>query len=98
MLVGMDDRFPPYTSRESRARPAGVGRPFCTFSALSDGLAALIDLSIIASPAFAADFDGGSGTADVAGGPRNGTSLFEYRSDSPHRASGDPPYPAVSSQ
>jgi len=31
-------------------------------------------------------------------GPRNDTSLFEDRGDSPHRASGDPPYPTVSSQ
>ena len=30
--------------------------------------------------------------------PRNDTSLFEDRSDAPHRASGDPPYPAVSSR
>jgi hypothetical protein len=66
MFVGMEDRFPPYTSRESRARPAALGRLFCALSVLSYGLAALIDLSIVASPAFVADFDGGTKTADVA--------------------------------
>jgi hypothetical protein len=63
---GMVDRFPPYTSRESRTRPAGLGRLFCLLSVLGYGLAGLLDVSIIGGRAFAADFDGGTPTADAA--------------------------------
>jgi hypothetical protein len=63
---GMVDRFPPYTSRQSRTRPAGLGRLFCLLSVLGYGLAGLLDVSIIGGRAFAADFDGGTPTADAA--------------------------------
>jgi hypothetical protein len=67
----MADISSPHTTR-----PAGLGRFFCIVSAMSFGLAAVIDLSIIASPAFAADFDGGSRTADVAGDTRLAAGLL----------------------
>src|SRR5882757_37088 len=65
MVRGMRDSFPEYTSRELRSRPAGLGRLFCVLSVLGYGVAGLLNTSIIASPAFAADFDGGTRTADV---------------------------------
>jgi hypothetical protein len=63
----MQDGFPEYTSRESRTRPAGLGRLFCVLAVLGYGLAGLLDMSIIGSRAFAADFDGGTRTAHAAG-------------------------------
>jgi hypothetical protein len=62
----MVDRFPSYTSRESRTRPAGLGRLFGVLSVLCYGIAGLLDMSIIGGRAFAADFDGGTRTADAA--------------------------------
>lgn len=72
----MNDPFPPYTSRESRTRPAGLGRLFCIFSVTSYGLAALLDVSIVGSRAFAADFDGGTRTAHAAGSTHLATGLL----------------------
>ena len=68
--------FPPYTSRESRSRPAGLGRLFCAFSVLSYGLAVLLDLSIVGSSAFAADFDGGTRSAHVTDTAQLATGLL----------------------
>jgi hypothetical protein len=39
---------------------------FCVLSVLGYGLAGLLDVSIIGGRAFAADFDGGTPTADAA--------------------------------
>jgi hypothetical protein len=76
MLEAMSPQFPPYTSRESRSRPAALGRLFCTFSVLSYVLAGLLDLSIVGSSAFAADFDGGTRTADAASTTQLATGLL----------------------
>jgi hypothetical protein len=72
----MVDRFPSYTSRESRTRPAGLGRLFCVLSMLGYGVAGLLDVSIIGSSAFAADFDGGTRTADATDTTRLATGLL----------------------
>lgn len=72
----MVDQFPPYTSRETRTRPAGLGRLFCVLSVLGYGLAGLLDVSIVGSSAFAADFDGGTRTADAADTTRLATGLL----------------------
>jgi hypothetical protein len=72
----MRDGFPEYTSRESRTRPAGLGRLFCVLSVLGYGLAGLLDVSIIGTSAFAADFDGGTRTADAADTTRLATGLM----------------------
>ncbi|KAA0080568.1 hypothetical protein CIW52_23475 [Mycolicibacterium sp. P9-64] len=72
----MHDGFPEYTSRESRTRPAGLGRLFCVLSVLCYGLAGLLDLSILGSSAFAADFDGGTRSADAGGITHLATALL----------------------
>jgi hypothetical protein len=72
----MVDRFPSYISRESRTRPAGLGRLFGVLSVLGYGLAGLLDTSIVGSSAFAADFDGGTRTADAAGTTHLATGLL----------------------
>lgn len=76
ILDGMSDGFPEYTSRESRTRPAGLGRMFCVLAVLGYGLAVLLDLSIVGSRAFAADFDGGTRTAHAAGTTHAATGLL----------------------
>ena len=76
MVEDMSEEFPPYTSRESRSRPAALGRLFCTLSVLSYGLAGLLDLSVIGSSAFATDLDGGTRTAGVGGTTQCATGLL----------------------
>jgi hypothetical protein len=72
----MHYEFPEYTSRETRTRPAGLGRLFGVLSVLCYGIAVLLDMSIIGDRAFAADFDGGSRTADAAGTTQVATGLL----------------------
>ncbi|MCT7372637.1 hypothetical protein [Mycolicibacterium llatzerense] len=63
----MSDRFPAYTSRESRARPAGLGVALCWCAAICFATAAAFSITVWLSPEFAADFDSGSHTAHVSG-------------------------------
>jgi hypothetical protein len=72
----VNDPFPPYTNRESRSRPAALGRSFCVFSLLSYCLAGVFDVSVFGSSAFAADFDGGTRTAHAAGTAHLATGLL----------------------
>jgi hypothetical protein len=58
--------LPAYTAGESTSRPAGLGLTFCCVSAVLLAIAAAITLDVLLSPEFAADFDGGSHTAQVS--------------------------------
>ncbi|GAS97135.1 uncharacterized protein RMCC_4101 [Mycolicibacterium canariasense] len=62
----MPAEFPAYTARESISRPAGLGLMLCCCSAICLAVAAVLTLTVWGSPEFAADFDGGTRTAQVS--------------------------------
>ena len=72
----MPAEVPAYTARESSSRPAGFGLMLCWCSALCLALAAVLTLTVWGSPEFAADFDGGTRTAQGSTDVRLATGLL----------------------